>query len=861
MDAKASESATGKAAAQDAVANPKEVAVAEASAQGQEAQFQGTQDEARARQERQKYLVAEYLKKGRAAYDRLDFSGARSDFASAYELDPTSKEAEEWLRRAQAALGEAGAQRIEGFQDQRDLTLVKQAEARQEVAQATLDGDRFVSERKWDEALASYRRARNILTWYPLLAADEGQRKVIDGKIESTLAKKDAAVKEDEEARLKAAETAKRQREAAERENLEAKLRRLYTEANVAYTAGKYDEALTALNVLLEIDPLNGRAQELRDIVQQTKNERTLDQNRKEFGRRWRESMKEAEYLLLPQTTTIEHDVQHWAEIQDRKPLQFDLQPDTKNPEDEAVLEKISNTFFTPAFANTSITEIAAYLRNLTQLNVVVSPKIQEMDDGQKAVTIDLPKTTVARFLTALNAVKGFAWSVQDGYVRISTPEENKGLTEYRIYDVSDLTQVVPNFPGPDISLLPPGAPGIPQGTEAEPVAVFTLEQITQVIQNSIAQATWTDTEAKTAIRYVQQSGTLVVRQTREVHQQLERFLNDLREVTNLMVEVQTRFIIAEDSFLEDIGFDWRGLGDNGNSAVPPVGGLGAAPPFDDFGASPLPGTISQPGPLGTGNQPGFFTDSGSKSVIAKTENIFDQNLAGTNPLTAAGGLTMQWINLGSRQSEMILRAVEKSERVELVTAPRLLVHSGERAHVAVTNQFAYVSGYGVEIAQASAIADPQIDVIEEGAILDVRPVVSADRLFVKVELRPTLANLQLPIEARVVGVGNGTPVTIQFPNLTVRKVRTTVNIPDGGTLMLGGQTIDELRNESAGIPILRDIPILGFFFDRKGTSHSKRRLLILLRVRIVIPTEAEPRIPEKQSPLLRGAAAPTAAR
>ena len=96
------------------------------------------------------------------------------------------------------------------------------------------------------------------------------------------------------------------------------------------------------------------------------------------------------------------------------------------------------------------------------------------------------------------------------------------------------------------------------------------------------------------------------------------------------------------------------------------------------------------------------------------------------NPLSTAGGLSMQWISLGSRQSEMILRAVEKSDRVELVTAPRLLVHSGERANVSVTNQFAYVSGYGVEIAQASAIADPQIDIIEEGAILDVRPVVQA---------------------------------------------------------------------------------------------------------------------------------------
>ncbi|HKD99421.1 MAG TPA: hypothetical protein VKE69_00310, partial [Planctomycetota bacterium] len=128
------------------------------------------------------------------------------------------------------------------------------------------------------------------------------------------------------------------------------------------------------------------------------------------------------------------------------------------------------------------------------------------------------------------------------------------------------------------------------------------------------------------------------------------------------------------------------------------------------------------------------------------------------------------------------------------------------------------------------------------------RPVVSADRKFVKLELRPTLATLQVPIEQRVVGVGNGTPVTIQFPNLTIRKVRTTVNIPDGGTLLLGGQSIDEIRNLAAGVPWLRDIPLIGFFFDRKGQSTSKRRLLILLRVKIVIPREYEPTLPVRRS-------------
>ncbi|MFN0207269.1 MAG: hypothetical protein ACKVS6_13270 [Planctomycetota bacterium] len=819
--------------------------------------FDDAVQEARVRQEKQKYLHDEYIKKGVDAFNHLDFPSARTSFASALEIDPSSQVASEWLGKTLSALGETSAIRQGDLIDKSNEALVRQAEARQKVNQAMLDGDRLLAARQFDQAIDNYRRAERILTWYPLLEAEGNRRKEVAAKIDHALSKKDASTREDEMARQEKAAADRAMRESQAREQLTNQLRKLFNEANILFLEDRHDDAIAKLGQLLEIDPRNERAIELRDIIQQAKNERGMTLARENHRKMWKSAFQELEYMLIPQTEAIVHDPVHWAEISGRKPLQFVPDDVKANPEDIAVNERLDTTYFEPKFSNTQISEIATYLSNLTQVNFIVSQKIAEMDEGQRSVTLDLPpKTSAKKFLGALQIVKNFTWTVRDGYVILGTPEESKGQTEYRIYDVSDLIQIIQHFPGPELSLLPPGAPPIPPGTEQEPLPAFTLEQITQIIQNSIAPETWTDADAKTNIRYVQPSGTLVVRQTAKVHDQLEKFLDDLREVTNLMVEVQTRFLIAEDNFLEDIGFDWRGLGDNGNSGVPPSGGLGSAPPFDDFGASPAPGTPALPGPLGTGNQPGFFTQTGNTPAVGKVENIFDQNLSGSNTLTGSGGLSLQWINLGDRQSELILRAVEKSERVELVTAPRLLVHSGERAHMAVTNQFAYVAGYGVEIAQASSIADPQIDVIQEGAILDVRPQVSADRKFVKLELRPTLATLKLPIEQRVVGVGNGTPVTIQFPNLTLRKVRTTVNIPDGGTLLLGGQSIDEIRNESSGVPILRDLPIIGFFFDRKGQSISKRRLVILLRVKVVIPTEYEPRLREKPSVLLQGDAA-----
>jgi type II secretory pathway component GspD/PulD (secretin) len=125
--------------------------------------------------------------------------------------------------------------------------------------------------------------------------------------------------------------------------------------------------------------------------------------------------------------------------------------------------------------------------------------------------------------------------------------------------------------------------------------------------------------------------------------------------------------------------------------------------------------------------------------------------------------------------------------------------------------------------------------------ILDVRPVVSADRRFVTMELRPTVARLKRPIAERVTTLGSQTSVTIQLPEIEYQRVRTTIPIPDGGTVMLGGMKEIERQDYSTGVPILNKIPILSALFERKGHYVSNRKLLILLRADIVIPAEHEP--------------------
>jgi len=152
-----------------------------------------------------------------------------------------------------------------------------------------------------------------------------------------------------------------------------------------------------------------------------------------------------------------------------------------------------------------------------------------------------------------------------------------------------------------------------------------------------------------------------------------------------------------------------------------------------------------------------------------------------------------------------------------------------------------YIRDFEVEIAQAAAVANPVIGTVHDGVALDVRPVVDSDLKFVTMELRPTVMALQLPIPTFTTTLGVGQPISIQLPEVTLQRVRTTVTMPDGGTMMLGGMRLVERQNLRSSVPLLGNLPGLSWLFSRKGTSVQNRKILILIRARIVLMDELEP--------------------
>ena len=414
--------------------------------------------------------------------------------------------------------------------------------------------------------------------------------------------------------------------------------------------------------------------------------------------------------------------------------------------------------------------------------------------------------------------------------VKFVTAEEMVGGQVLRMYEVRDLIHPIPDFPGAEINVQPSGGITLPdEDIEERESNVVTSDLLDQLIRNNIDPESW-EADASNSLQ-INEMGVMVVNQTPAVHEKIGQLLADLREATGIMIDIQSRFIKVEDNFLEDIGVDFRGLGQPG---------LGTNEFFDDFGDATTQAELGSD--IGTDPSLGAYYDEGDDGDIkGRVEELYDNALGNDKTIEASGGLSFQWTYLNDIQLELILRAVSKSERVELVSNPRVLVSNTGRANLTVLNQVVYVKDFDVEIAQAASIADPIIDVVQDGVILDVRPAVSADRRFITIELRPTIAHLQRPIREVSTTLGSQASVTIQLPELEIQRVRTTIPMPDGSTVLLGGLKISDKKDYRSGVPILNKIPLVSMLFERKGKYISNNKLLILLRADIVIPSEEEP--------------------
>ncbi|MBM3974623.1 MAG: type II and III secretion system protein [Planctomycetes bacterium] len=790
-------------------------------------------------------MILQALDNARRSLDLRLFLDARMEAAYVLELDSGNKEAREILLRANEVLGNTDQVPLRSVVSDAIVQDTIRREREMALIERERDQGRANMEiKQYGKAVENFERAAMIARFSAYMQPNDPVRK--EAELLLTQAR-EAKVKAEQDMLDKAktaseAELARIARTQAI--SKEQRLQSLLEAANLQFQDGNYQKSGALVEQALLLDPGNPDAEALREVADRARHQSSVDNSRERWRTEWNKTFLELQHSNVPQTETVVFDPARWSEVSKRMPAGYTIQSEMDSPENAAVAKLLRETVAEHNFASATVQDWASYYGQLTGVTFFVSQEVKDMAAETTTLTdFRLPRRSVDDALKAIQMKTGVAFRVKDGLVHLVTPANAIGNLIQQPYNVKELIQGVPDKKGPNLRLVGPGddAPVFAEdeGDAEVPIAVVDEGRLQELIKSTIASDKWDGSPFSMQML----SGMLYIRADAETHAAVAALVDDLRRHVGIQVDVESRFLKVEDSFLEDIGIDLRGLGNQASQGLPGRG-LENRPNagFDDFGPRQQQ-NAAVPGTVGTGTTPGFFYDDGNDGdIMGRIENLYNQTLGGRNGgLTNAGGLSLQYAFLDDTEVEVVLRAVSKQERSEQIDAPRLLVYNNARANMSHLRQLSYIKDFDVEIAQAAAVANPIIGTVYDGVSLDVRPVVDSDLKFITMELRPSVVTLQTPIPTFTTTLGVGQPISIQLPEVTLQRVRTTVTMPDGGTMMLGGMRLVERQNLRSTVPLLGSLPGLSWLFSRNGTSVQNRKILILIRARIVLMEEAEP--------------------
>ena len=207
--------------------------------------------------------------------------------------------------------------------------------------------------------------------------------------------------------------------------------------------------------------------------------------------------------------------------------------------------------------------------------------------------------------------------------------------------------------------------------------------------------------------------------------------------------------------------------------------------------------------------------------------DFFLDNIGGGDVEISAGtsgslGLGAQGLNVALLTGDVTaaLNAFANNRQVKLLSTPILVARSGGQAEIQVGQDIPVITA---QRAASSQSGDGPLDVLQSityrsiGNLLSIEPIVFSDNRI----------DLSLTQEvSSTVDVGN---TAIPSPTLSQRSISTQLSLEDGQTAVLGGLISEDYIRDEQGIPILKDIPIIGQAFSNDALSVNRTELVILI--------------------------------
>ncbi len=820
----------------------------------------------------------EQIKLGQQALQAHEYQKAKIHFQRGLNLWADSKQAAQGLAEAEKLLAEREeplgrvVRDLNNLERQRIIAnvegLLDEADRKMQAAQRP-EG--------YAEALRPLAKASRTVDVAPVLSIQEQERlRERIHALRKQIKERQATV---EEARTAQAAREADSREAARREadrrDRGQKIAQLWQRAEELRKSMQFGESVEVLDRLLAVDPMDERARRWREDLLY------LQAQERQVGVRDRHEAGTVDALVdvMDAATPIGEKVQgetrylrypeakRWKDLSEFR--RAFTQAVSAEPKAVAETRRRLDERIDLDFEKTSLDNVLNYISEVQQgLNIVIDPDISTAGIELSTRLVDL-KVKQVSVDSVLGLILGadLGYRVEPGYILVTTREKLQQNLPVVTYPVQDLVAQIPDF-GEDAPRFEVGdvtqaaaqaatggggafgdlfGAGAGAGMEEGPAGPDELRDLIQRTVNNQSDpnvAAWADEGGPAAIEYM--NGLLIVTQTRLGHTKVADLLEQLRRERAIMISVESRFCQVTDDFLQDITLDVdvkipSDRTDPAGTAVQDPGAVLPGTPFDT-----LPGEVGGAAGDPQVGAPIIVSSTGSNAMgtsnlLPLAQTVFN-NFGGANE----GGMAISGVFLDDIQVGFLLRAIQSDLRQTTLQAPRITLYNGQRSYISVSTVDTYVADVEPVVAEDAVGWDPTIGAIPVGVTLDVKATVSADRRYVQMDLRPQYADItgwdREEIQAAVPFGGIAT-APINLPEVEVQDFKTTVSVPDGGTLLLGGTRQFIEAEVETGVPILSKVPILKRVFSNRASLRAANNLLILVRPQIIIQAEEEAKL------------------
>lgn len=213
------------------------------------------------------------------------------------------------------------------------------------------------------------------------------------------------------------------------------------------------------------------------------------------------------------------------------------------------------------------------------------------------------------------------------------------------------------------------------------------------------------------------------------------------------------------------------------------------------------------------GNLAGVGQVTGQTPANSSIDNTTMVNLpaAGIGGVPASSLAFSLFSSAANRFLNLELSALEADGKGKIISSPRVVT---EDKQIAVIEQ-------GVELPyeQATSSGATSISFKKANLRLEVTPQITPD------------GNVVLEVDVNKDSKGEETRAGFA---INTQHVKTKVMVENGGTVVLGGIYQQTERNNVTKVPLLGDVPLLGYLFKTSGREHSKTELLVFITPKIV---------------------------